>query len=137
MQSYQGRIGRGKNAYVRYPKLTYSTIQQGLMKVLVEKRIGRNGWAVITALSMAVLADGRFGRKSSENMQAITGLTAAQVARGMLELKQASIIEPVERTNREGFRNPDRSTLNHVAQYRFTKSAWKSIEKIEPEGKND
>jgi hypothetical protein len=86
---------------------------------------------------MAVLADGRFGRKSSENMQAITGLTAAQVARGMLELKQASIIEPVERTNREGFRNPDRSTLNHVAQYRFTKSAWKSIEKIEPEGKND
>ena len=73
--------------YARFPPQTYSTIQQGLMQVLVERKVGRNGLMVMIALCGAIYADGRLGRMSSELMSDITGLTANQNARGMKELR--------------------------------------------------
>ena len=68
--------------YARFPPQTYSTIQQGLMQVLVERKVGRNGLMVMIALCGAIYADGRLGRMSSELMSDITGLTANQNAAG-------------------------------------------------------
>ena len=70
--------------YARFPPQTYSTIQQGLMQVLVERKVGRNGLMVMIALCGAIYADGRLGRMSSELMSDITGLTANQYARWMI-----------------------------------------------------
>ena len=47
--------------YARFPPQTYSTIQQGLMQVLVERKVGRNGLMVMIALCGAIYADGRLG----------------------------------------------------------------------------
>ena len=90
------RISKRKSVeYARFPQRTYSTIQQGLMQVLVERKVGRNGLMVMIALCGAVYADGRLGRMSSDLMSEITGLTANQNARGMKDLRDKKIITPV------------------------------------------
>lgn len=114
--------------YARFPPQTYSTIQQGLMQVLVERKVGRNGLMVMIALCGAIYADGRLGRMSSELMSDITGLTANQNARGMKELRDKKIITPTIRRTKEDYRHPDRSNFGHVAQYCFTKEVWARIE---------
>lgn len=123
------RIGQPKPVeYARFPPRTYSTIQQGLMQVLVERKVGRNGLMVMIALCAAVYADGRLGRMPSELMSEITGLTANQNARGMKELRDKRIITPIIRRTKEDYRHPDRSNFGHVAQYCFTKEVWARIE---------
>ena len=104
------------------------------MKLLVEKRVGRNGWAVMVALCRKVYADGRLGRTPAAEIAEASGLTAYQVARGMKELRDKGIIAPVTRKTAQGYRHPDRSNYGHVAQYRFTKKAWARVETapIEP-----
>lgn len=114
--------------YARFPPQTYSTIQQGLMQVLAERKVGRNGLMVMIALCGAIYADGRLGRMSSELMSDITGLTANQNARGMKELRDKKIITPIIRRTKEDYRHPDRSNFGHVAQYCFTKEVWARIE---------
>ena len=114
--------------YARFPPQTYSTIQQGLMQVLVERKVGRNGLMVMIALCGAIYADGRLGRMSSELMSDITGLTANQNARGMKELRDKKIITTIIRRTKEDYRHPDRSNFGHVAQYCFTKEVWARIE---------
>lgn len=121
--------GNGKGDYVRFPKRSYSTIQRGLMRVLVERRVGRNGLMVMIALCRAIYSDGRLGRLSSEEMSEMTGLTSYQNARGMKELRDKGIITPIIRKTKEAYRHPDRSNFGHVAQYCFTKEVWALIEK--------
>lgn len=125
--------GAGKGDYVRFPKRTYSTIQRGLMRVLVERRVGRNGLMVMIALCRAIYADGRLGKLSSEEMTEMTGLTSYQNARGMKELRDKGIITPIIRRTKENYRHPDRSNFGHVAQYCFTKEVWALIEKAAPD----
>ena len=97
MPGQQG-IRRSKDCYVRYPKQTYATIPDGLIKICAAKKIGRNGWIVLTTLCKAVYSDGRFARIGSAEQMKLTGLNANQVGRGMKELRDAGIIEAVERT---------------------------------------
>ena len=134
MPHEESQIANQRDRYVRYPKLTYATIQSGLAKVLVRVGVGRNGWAVMCALCSQVLADGRIGVMSSKRIQEWSGLSEKQVARGMAELREKRIIEPVMRTTYDGFRNKDRPSFRHVAQYRFTKPAWDLIEKNDGRG---
>lgn len=124
--------GDGKGDYARFPKRTYSTIQRGLMKVLVRRKVGRNGLMVMIALCRAIYSDGRLGRLSSEEMSEMTGLTSYQNARGMKELRDKRIITPIIRRTKEAYRHPDRSNFGHVAQYCFTKEVWALIEREEP-----
>ncbi|WP_058985634.1 hypothetical protein [Hugonella massiliensis] len=127
------RLRRGE-VFARYPRLTYSTIQEGLVALLVSKRTGRNGWAVIVTLCRRVYADGRLGLMSAAEICKATGMTAEQVHRGMGELRNKGIIVPVYRTNAEGFKNLDRSCFGHVAQYCFTKEAWSMIATVDSAG---
>ncbi len=126
-------VRRGKECFVRFPSLTYATVQDGLLRVLVEKGVGRNGWAVIVTLCRSIYSDGRLRRMGAEEIAQISGLTLNQVARGMKELRDKGIIVPVYRTTVEGFRHVDRSNLGHIAQYCFTKDTWNRIAKEEPD----
>lgn len=95
---------------------------------MAERRVGRNGWAVMTALCRTVLADGRFGVVSAEKVSEYSGLTRAQVARGMSDLKEKKIMEPVVRRNAKGQKRRDRSSFGHVAQHRICRDVWKLVE---------
>lgn len=134
MQVRRDEIASAPDPFARYPATTFATIQVGLVKLLVEKRVGRNGWAVMVALCRKVYADGRLGRTPAAEIAEASGLSAYQVARGMKELRDKGIIAPVTRKTAQGYRHPDRSNYGHVAQYRFTKKAWARVETapIEP-----
>ena len=58
----RGAVGSGKDAFARFEPLTYATVQKELTKAMVEKQVGRNGWAVMIALCHKIYADGRLGR---------------------------------------------------------------------------
>lgn len=124
MQVGRDEITGKTDPFARYPASTFSTVQAGLVQLMVEKRVGRNGWAVMVALCRKVYADGRLGRTPAAELAKVSGLTAYQVARGMKELRDKGIIAPVIRKTAQGYRHPDRSNYGHVAQYRFTKKAW-------------
>lgn len=83
----RNRLRRGEG-FARYPKLTYSIIQEGLVVLLVDKRMGRNGWAVIVTLCRRVYADGRLGLMPAAEICKATGITVEQVHRGMGELRR-------------------------------------------------
>ena len=127
-------IAGAPDPFARYPPSEFATLPMGLARLLAEKRVGRNGWAVMVALCRKVYADGRLGRTPASEIAEASGLTAYQVARGMKELRDKGIIAPVTRKTAQGYRHPDRSNYGHVAQYRFTKKAWARIETapIEP-----
>ena len=118
--------------YVRYPKGTYATIQDGLLRFLAERQVGKNGWPVAVYLCRRVYADGRIGRASSKAIQSATGLTEAQVERGMRELRDKEIIRRMTRDTRAGAKVEDKAAPYHVARYEFTKEAWERIEKTHP-----
>lgn len=130
MQVDRGEINKSRHCFAKFPARSYSTIQEGLMQVMVEKNVGRNGWAVMVALSKSIYSDGRLGKMSSQETSRVTGLTSSQVARGMAELRDKNIIVPVFRTTSKGYRHLDRSNLGHVAQYCFTKETWARIDKV-------
>lgn len=116
--------------FARYPSQTYSVLPDGLLRAMVEKGVGRNGWAVMMALCHVVYGDGILGRMPAKCVAEITGLTEYQIARGMTELRNKKIIVPVMRTTAEGYRHHDRSNLGHVAQYCICKDVWNQIERI-------
>lgn len=108
MQGEASPVGQGRDAFARFPALTYSTIPEALAHVLARRRVGCNGWAVMVALSRKVYADGRFGRASAEELSSRCGLTRQQIARGMMDLRGKGIVEPVTRTAADGTEKPDR-----------------------------
>lgn len=117
--------------FARFEPLTYATVQKELTKAMVEKQVGRNGWAVMIALCHKIYADGRLGRTPAAEISERTGLTRAQIARGMMELRDKGIIAPVIRKTADGYRHPDRSNYGHVAQYCITKDLWAAIQKTD------
>ena len=117
MSARRGEVDSGKDAFARFAPLSYATIQEELTCAMVRKQVGRNGWAVMVALCYKIYADGRLGRASADEIAGRTGLTNAQIARGMAELRNKGIIAPIERKTREGCCQPDRSNYGHVAQY--------------------
>ena len=123
----RGAVGSGKDAFARFEPLTYATVQKELTKAMVEKQVGRNGWAVMIALCHKIYADGRLGRASAEEIARRSGLTRYQIARGMTELREKNIIVPVVRKTADGFRKLDRSNYGHVAQYCITRDIWKLV----------
>ena len=116
-----GRLGR-------YPPFTYAMMPDGIVKALVDKRVGRNGWAVMSALCRRVYEDGKLGRASAREISAFTGLTAYQVARGMTDLREKGIIVPVIKKDADGRRWADRSVKGYVAQYCIDRDTWAAVE---------
>lgn len=74
---------RKESAFALYAKQSFTILPDALVGVLVERQVGRNGWAVMAALCHAIFSDGRIGVMSSNEVCARTGLTKYQVARGM------------------------------------------------------
>lgn len=128
MAQEQKALRRGSDTFAHYPNFTYATIQDGLTRVLVERGVGRNGWAVMVALCRTVYYDGRLCCVGSAEMSERFGLTSKQIARGMTELRDKGIIEPIMKTTAKGYRHRDRSTFGHIAQYRFTWEVWGKIQ---------
>ncbi len=126
MQNPQGLGGRKQDA-VRYQAGRFAAVPASLIEFLVRVRVGRNGFAVIASLCRYVKPDGTFGKISREKMSLETTLTPAQVSRGMAELKEKLVIEPVPRLSIDGRWRPDRSNFGHVATYRFTKECWSFV----------
>lgn len=125
---------RKESAFALYAKQSFTILPDALVGVLVERQVGRNGWAAMAALCHAVFSDGRIGVMSSNGVCARTGLTKYQVARGMTELRDKGIIAPVIRTNAEGHRHPDRSKYGHVARYCICRDIWALVELKETDG---
>lgn len=119
---------RKESAFALYAKQSFTILPDALVGVLVERQVGRNGWAVMAALCHAIFSDGRIDVMSSNEVCARTGLTKYQVARGMTELRDKGIIAPVIRTNVEGYRHPDRSNCGHVARYCICSDIWALVE---------
>ena len=88
-------------------------------------RASSSSW--FASLCRYVKPDGTFGKVSREKMSSETTLTPAQVSRGMAELKEKLVIEPVPRLSIDGRWMPDRSNFGHVATYRFTKECWNFV----------
>lgn len=128
MPARRGEVGPGKDAFARFAPLSYATIQEELTRAMVRGQVGRNGWAVMVALCHKVYADGKLGRASADEIARRTGLTNAQVARGMAELRSKGLIAPVMRRTKEGCRQPDRSNYGHVAQYCISGDVWAGVE---------
>lgn len=103
----------GYSPYARY-EAPYSTMPTALMRVLVRKGVGRNGWAVMAALCCGVHEDSTIDRRSAASVCEMTGLTRNQVARGMAELREKGVIVPVMRTNAAGYAHPDRSNFSRI-----------------------
>ena len=123
----RGEVGAGRDAFARFAPLTYATVQEELTRAMARAQIGRNGWPVMVALCHRIYADGRLGRTSADEIARRTGLTHAQIMRGMRELRDKGIIAPVIRKTKEGYRHPDRSAYGHVAQYCITRDLWAAI----------
>lgn len=130
----QGLRGGKPAAYARYGKGEFSTMPMGLVEFLSRVQVGRNAWPVMMCLCQQVHADGTLGMRSRESIVRDTGLTAAQVSRGMADLKEHLVIEPVVRRTADGRKRRDRSNFGHVARYRFTKEAWAFVKPNLEEG---
>lgn len=114
--------------FARYPPRSYTTMPDGLIVELVERKVGRNGWAVMAALCHRVYGDGKLGRVSAAELSRAFGLTLRQIAHGMEELRSKGVIVPVVRKNADGAWMPDHSRFGHVAQYCIARDVWASVE---------
>ena len=123
----EGRLGE-PGRFARYPPLTFTMIQQGLIAELAAREVGRNGLVVMLALCRKVYDDGRLGRASAVSISEYTGLDLRQVERGMADLRERGVIEPVRFKDDEGRWREDRSCGGHVAQQRITKDAWSPVQ---------
>ncbi|WP_172135279.1 hypothetical protein [Adlercreutzia sp. ZJ473] len=126
------RIDGGKQEAIRYRSGRFATIPASLIEFLVRVKVGRSGFAVIASLCRYVTPNGTFKAFSREKMSRETTLTPAQVSRGMAELKEKLVIEPVPRASADGRWRPDRSNFGHVATYRFTDECWRFISRDLP-----
>lgn len=116
-----------KEKYARFAPRSYATVQEELTKAMASAQVGRNGWPVMMALCHKIYSDGRFGRVSADQIARRTGLTHAQISRGMAELRGKGIVVPVIRKTKDGCRRLDRSAYGHVAQYCITRDLWNAI----------
>lgn len=129
MQVDRREVGPQKrDSFARYEPQSFAILPDGLVAAMAERKVGRNGWAVMTALCHAVFSDGRLGVLSAKSIAKRTGLTEYQVARGMTDLREHDIIAPVIRKNAAGYRHPDKSTYRHVAQYCICRDVWEAVE---------
>ena len=103
-------------------------LQKGLVTELASRRVGRNGLIVMIALCRKVYDDGKLGRASAISISEFTGLGLRQVERGMADLKERGIIEPVRFKDDEGRWRYDRSCGGHVAQHRIAKEIWENVQ---------
>ena len=115
-------------AYAHYPAPKFTTLSDALVRAMTERQVGRNGWSVMMVLSKMTHINGSLGIVSAERISEQTGLTLAQVARGMRDLRQKKIIAPVIRKSSDGYRHPDKSSFRHVAQYCICRSVWEQVE---------
>lgn len=69
------------DSFARYEAQSFAILPDGLVAALIERKVGRNGWAAMTALCHAVFSDGRLGVLSAKSIVKRTGLTEYQVAR--------------------------------------------------------
>ena len=106
--------------YMQWKKNHYSQMPFRLVEFFVKVGLGRNGWAVAARLCRCIHSDGSLGKVSRKTMMADTGLSMYQVDRGMKELRQKLVIEPIPKFLSGGYPTPDRSNRGHVAQYRLT-----------------
>ena len=116
-----------QSSYIRLAA-PYTTVPPGLVKLLVDRRVGRNAWPVMLALGIGIHENRVLDVRSADAIMEHTGLSAKQVACGMGELREKGIIVPVIRRTHAGDRHLDRSSYRHVAQYCFTPDAWELIE---------
>ena len=72
------------------------------MTELASRQVGRNGLIVMIALCRKVYDDGKLGRASAISISEFTGLDLRQVERGMADLKERGVIEPVRFKDDEG-----------------------------------
>ena len=124
MQVHGREVGSDRNEFARFEPGGYCTIPYFLVKEMAERRVASNGWPVMMALCRRIYADGRLGKCSRDEIRRCTGLTYAQIARGMAELRDKGIIVPVTRKTAQGYRHPDRSNFGHVAQYCISRKLW-------------
>lgn len=124
MQVDGREVGGGKDVFARFEPGGYCTIPYFLVKEMAERRVASNGWPVMMALCRRIYADGRLGKCNRDEIRSYTGLTYAQIARGMAELRDKGIIVPVTRKTAQGYRHPDRSNFGHVAQYCISRKLW-------------
>ncbi|MBQ9068318.1 MAG: hypothetical protein IJ131_04530 [Eggerthellaceae bacterium] len=101
----------------------------GLIAALAERQVGRNGWVVMAVLCKMTHANGMLGIVSAKRVSEQAGISLAQVARGMRDLKKRGIIAPIIRKNAKGYRHPDKSSFGHVAQYCICKDVWSGIQR--------
>ena len=129
----------GREKYARFAPSSYATVQEKLTKAMVSAQVGRNGWPVMMALCHKIYADGRLGRASADQIARRTGLTHAQISRGMSELRGKGIVVPVIRKTKDGCRHLDRSAYGHVAQYCITRDLWNATlaDRIDDPGSAD
>lgn len=125
-------VGRGEGLavsgrFARYPPSAFATIPEGIVYELVARRVGRNGWAVMVALCRKLYEDGCFGMSPSKDMQSFAGLSAYQVARGMMELREKGLIVPLIVKTSDGVRHPVRSSSGHVARYCVVRHVWAKV----------
>lgn len=102
-------------------------LQKGLVTELASRQVGRNGLIVMLALCRKVYEDGRLGRASAASISEFTGLGLRQVERGMADLKERGIIEPVRFKDSDGRWRYDRSCGGHVAQHRIAQKVWDCV----------
>lgn len=117
-------VGAGKFEYARFESGSFSTIPFFLVKAMAQRRVASNGWSVMAVLCRRIYADGKLGKCGRGEIQSATGMTYAQIARGMAELKGKGVIVPVTRKTSQGYRYPDRSNFGHVAQYCISRDLW-------------
>lgn len=127
MQDTRGIRDRKGSQSAHYVRGRFATVPVMLMRLMVGVQLGRNGCMVLLSLCRFVKPNGVFGKMPSKKIVEDTGMTSAQVARGMKELRDKLIIEPLPRTTYDGSIKPDRSNFGHVATYRFTCEAWSRI----------
>ncbi len=121
------------DSFARYPSRSYTVMPDGLLVEMIERKVGRNGWAVMAALGHRVYADGKLGRVPAAELSESFRLTPRQVAHGMEELRGKGVIAPVARKGADGSWAPDRSRFGHVAQYRIAGDVWASVDLVLPE----
>ncbi len=123
------RLDDHDNDAIRYHSGRFTTIPASLIEYLVRVKVGRNGMAVIMSLCRHVSPDGTFSKYSREKMAEETALTQAQVSRGIAELKEKLVIEPIPKMTSYGIWKSDRSNFGHIVSYRFTHEAWSFIKR--------
>jgi hypothetical protein len=128
MQGEKRRDVSAMARYAQYPPLGFSVVPQKLISELNARRVGRNGLFVMMDLCRQTYEDGALGIAPARDVSQRTGLTAYQVARGMAELRDKGIIEPVTVRGRDGIKRPDRSTHGHVARYRIAHDVWDGVQ---------